>query len=143
MSNVSENRISAELSEQAVQEILKKTQEINDLLPFLIGLTDTERKRLTSIGPANLIFLQDVSESVALRPDLPPAYVNTQELAKDVQLWDRLNTVRTPLLELINNINDTLLKVGDEVYKPSLAVYEAIGAASKNGVPGVKAIHEN
>ena len=142
MSNLQSNRISAELSNELLEQTLDQIQSISNALPFLLGLNKKERMTLPKINRGNKFFVQDAIQVVDEDKGLLPAYIKMEELSKDYELYQKLDQIQVAMEELYRKIEDTKMLAGSEAYSTSLIVYKMYQLAAKSGLPGAQAIYE-
>ena len=116
-------------------------QQINELMPFLTGLTPDQRKRLPKIDKRNKIFVNDVESAIKNDSSLLPSYVDPEEMSKDLKLYEQLEDLMTPLSYLYDRVRDTQMLAGSEAYSSALMVYNMVKAADKAGVPGANNLY--
>ncbi|EDP95695.1 hypothetical protein U8527_06600 [Kordia algicida OT-1] len=142
MSNISNNRLSITLTEETITEIKTKIEELSTLMPFLIGLTPSERMSLPKISRSNKLFVDDAITSMENTPEVLPSYLNPLEVKKDYVLYQQLSTLSLLVDELAEKINDTRILAGSEAYASSLMAYRMYKAATDSGIPGVETTYQ-
>lgn len=142
MSNMTNNRLSITLTAAQINAVRTAIATIRTNLPMLIGLTTDERKTIPKIDVNNKVFVEDTVNAMENNPSLLPAYFNTAELKKDLELFQQLE----PLLQEINKlqelIDDTKLLAGSEAYVTALAAYRNFAAAATAGIPGADSVYD-
>lgn len=120
-----QNKIDAEISAADREKILGFTNQITELLPFLISLTRNERRELPRMGDKSRAFVQ-ASLALAEQDDsfLPRSF-DVAEMRKDEDLYNSLTTIYTSLAILFEKLDDTLLLTGSDLYVAALDVYDA------------------
>ncbi|WP_024769395.1 hypothetical protein [Aquimarina macrocephali] len=93
MSNVLNNRLSVTVDPQVIIDVKSKIEEISTLLPFLTGLTATERKTLPKINRSNKLFVEDTLDSMRQNEEIVPGYINLDEVEKDYKLYNELKVL--------------------------------------------------
>ncbi|MBK7874135.1 MAG: hypothetical protein IPJ74_27555 [Saprospiraceae bacterium] len=68
MNNIGNNRVSASLNPDDFNAIKQAIQEIRNRMPFLLGLTLEERKKLAKINRSNKLFVGDAIEVARKTP---------------------------------------------------------------------------
>ena len=115
---------------------------VREQLPFLVGLTNTERQTLPKMSPVNRAFTEDAISVISNNTDMFPAYLDGNELSKDLQLYDQLDELLVMATQVCELIRDTQLLAGSEAYTTALASYRLVGAAAGGGLPGAKSVYE-
>ncbi|MCA9225703.1 MAG: hypothetical protein KDA47_08825 [Planctomycetales bacterium] len=139
---MSYGNVSAEVTDATIDAVLEKVGEIRALLPFLIGLTPQERMMLPKMRQASSYFVSDALVSAEQNPQLVPPYLDLAEARKDLELFQQLNKVLTPIQQLFEMLDHTTLAVGSEAYAAMLTYYNTAKRAAKDGVPGAEAISD-
>jgi hypothetical protein len=135
--------ISAEVNKEVSEAIVAKIQEIEEMLPFLIGLTNEERQALPKMSGKTRFFASDALKAAEGTPELLPRYVELDEMHRDLDLFDALSKISHPLDRLNRKLGDTTLAVGSEAYTAALAFYNSAKRAAKDGMPGAQAVVES
>lgn len=138
---MSYQNISASVAAADLAAVKAAIATINSKLPFLIALSNEERKKLVKMGPKSLEFVQDCRSIAQNYPDVLPASFNSAEFGKDADLARSLSEINMLLKEISEKIGDTSLAVGSEAMRNSLEVYEYVKTASKRR-PGLKTVSE-
>jgi hypothetical protein len=138
MTNLTNDRISVEISAAAEQQVKDGIQMIQNALPFLVGLTPAERITLPKINVNNKVFAEDAINVAENNAALMPPFVKVDEMEKDLTLFQKLDTIRGMLQQISEKVSDTQLLAGSEVYASALMVYKLLGAASAAGFEGAK-----
>jgi hypothetical protein len=142
MSNISNNRISVELSIDAINNVKAALVTISENLPFLIGLTVEERRFLPKISEVNKVFTEDAVVALQNNPTLLPGYFDVKEVVKDLRVYQQLDEIVLLTAQLAEKLSDTQMLAGSEAYTLALTAYRLFEAASKAGVPGTDAIYD-
>jgi len=129
----SQNVISAALTAQAVTNITTAIATIRTNLPFLLNLTDAQRKSLRSITEASQGIAQATINFVAQHPEALPATFNTAEFNKDAALLAPLQQVASLVASLNTDTDDTLRALHSDLYAETLDVYAFAKAANRAG----------
>ena len=133
------NRVSATITQQDVADVMTAIATINTKLPFLVDLTEEERKALPKFSDKSLGFMTQALELVTLNTDFLPRKFDVAEMRKDVQLYEGLITIRQSLSVLAEKLESTHLAVGAEAYSAALVVYSC-AKSGKIGVEGLDAV---
>ncbi len=128
---MSENRISADLPAETTREILAQLQSIRAALPFLTDLSTSEIRALPKLGDKSRAFVSKALEIAQQNPDFLPRSFEVEEMAKDVALFEALQTIRLSLSQLLELIDDTTTLAGSEAYAAALVVYNYAKATGR------------
>ncbi len=135
-----QNRIDVSLEVESQLIILQKLAEIKSLLPFLIKLSDKERKSLQMMDDGRKPFTQKALEYGGRNEDVNPGGILLEAAAVDMSLNSSLSTVESELAQLYEGVRDTRMLAGAEVYEIARFVYMKAKMAEKMGVPGMKTV---
>ncbi|MBD6617092.1 hypothetical protein FNW02_14925 [Komarekiella sp. 'clone 1'] len=135
---MSENRISANLSQTDRLQIMQVITTIREKLPFLIDLTAEERKSLPKLGDKSRAFVSKALEVATQNPDFLPRSFDLDEMRRDIELFDALYPVLLSLTQLQELVDDTFIAAGSEAYTAALAVYNY--AKANGNVSGLDAV---
>lgn len=136
---MSYQNISASLSEADIESIKDALNTIQETLPFLVNLTNDERRRLLKMGDKSLAFVSNSVTAAQSNRDILPASFDVEEFARDYQLAIALSDVLIQLRQLAEQVDDTLMAVGSEAMTSSLSVYDYVKTAAKRS-PGLKVL---
>jgi hypothetical protein len=137
------NLVSAALTDADKTAIKQAIQTASEKMPFLISLTDEQRRGGLKLGDKTVGFVDKVMSYSQTNPSLVPSYLDTAEFTKDYQLTKDLLDVLRILRPLMQNIEDTSTEAGVEALAAAMVFYNAVKGAAKQGVPGAKAIYED
>jgi hypothetical protein len=133
--------ITGSLSPQDIQEIKAALQTIQKKLPFLVTLSNEERRRLLKMGDKSLAFVNNSVTAAQSNREILPASFDVEELVRDYQLASALTELLTSMRQITEQVDDTLLAVGSEAMSSSLTVYDYVKTAAKK-TPGLKTVAE-
>ena len=128
-----QNKVSAELSAQALTTILAAYATIRTNIPFLINLPDDERAHLPHIGDKSGEVLTQTLNFVAQFPEALPATFNIPEFQKDGTLFNPLETVAMASAQNNQLIQDTQLALRSDLLLAILDVYAFAKANNRTG----------
>ncbi|WP_159519365.1 hypothetical protein [Sunxiuqinia indica] len=139
-----ENKINNQLPDDVATEALTKATELSSLLqPYLIALNADERKSLPKMSDGTAPFVEKCLDYCQSDPQFAPPYLNTDGFKLDMNVWEKLNTIIHPVLQLAQNLDDTTTEAGSESYTAALTYYNSVKQAAKMSVPGAKPIYED
>ena len=138
-----DNRISAEVTAANKTAIMTKITEIKAILPFLVNLTKDERIELPKLGPASLQFDEQCASYMASAPNLVPPFVDPAEVTKDRNLRLVLADVLRETKKLCEQLDDTLLLVGSEIWMADLSFYQTVRQAARRDVLGADTVYDD
>ena len=132
--------ISAELTNENVNEILTHVNAVKDLMPWLLGLTKGERQTLPKMDDARFPFVQKSIAYGAQRSEILQPYVDIHELKKDLDLFKQLEEITRIIGQLAEMVSDTRMAAGSDAYIAALQVYNTAKMAAASKIPGTDAI---
>ena len=133
--------ISGTVSDKNLQAIKDALAAIESVLPFLITLTDDERKALRNTGEGRLPFVLDAGEVAQNNPDILPKAFDTADFESVVALFNALTEILTLVDQTRSKIDDTRLAAGAQALSGASDVYHYAQDAAKK-TPGLKPIVE-
>jgi hypothetical protein len=140
MSNLQNNRLSAALAPEAAAEIRQMVRQIEQKLPFLLGLTPEERKALPKINRSNKLFVDETLQACADNGNFLPPYLDVAEMRRDYELYRALGEVLQPLAQLYEKLRDTQILAGSEAFSTALMAYRMLQMAARSGMPGLDTV---
>lgn len=136
MSNLYVNRLSAVLSVAEIARITAGLADVQQTMPFLLGLTENERRQLPMIRKSNKLFVDEAVRLVGDNQTLLPGYINPLEMGKDLSLHDQLLEIERMLEQLLEKVRHTRMLAGSEAYVAALLFYEMAKSAAARGIAG-------
>jgi hypothetical protein len=139
-----ENKVSIEISKADLQAVKDAILSIGNILnPYLIALTDEERKTMLKMGEATEPFVAKVMDYVVSNPQFLNPFTDVPEMQKDWKAISDLLPIYRMMDQLCSNMSDTLMEAGREVLEPSLSYYNAVKMGVRMNVPDAKPIYED
>ena len=141
--NMNDNRISFTLTPANKTAALGHVTGIRTLLPILLNLTKGERIALPKLGPASLAFDEHCKAYMASTPNLVPPFVSVAEVDKDRVLRVELADVFREVKKLCEELADTLMVIGSEIWLADLSFYQTVRQAARRDVAGADAVYDD
>lgn len=135
------NRLSVTLTPAAITAIKAAIATVDTQLPFLIGLTNAERKAIPKIDVNNKVFVEDALTAINNNGGILPTYINAVEISKDLELFEQLDELVQLVGQLYDKLKDTQMLAGSEAYVSSLVAYKLFASAADAGLPGAESIY--
>ena len=129
---MSKPNISAELSNQVMEQIKSDLENIKNALPFLVNLNAKDRHSLLKMGPASVSFVEEALNISKNHSGILPSNFNIPEFEKDVRLTAALSDLSSVMIPLAEGLSDTLMSVGSEAMAQANIVYAQLKISSKN-----------
>ena len=120
---MTENRVSATLSEADLNEIMAAIDTLKQKMPFLVDLSKQDRVSMLKMGDKSRAFVQKMMEVVKQNQDFLPRSFDVDEMQKDVDLLLKLYPVLLALQQFTDLLEDTVMVVGSESYAAALVAY--------------------
>ena len=131
------NRISFDIPDDDMQAIQAALQTLQDkLLPHLVDLNGDDRRALPKMGAKTVDFVSKTLSYARTNPQFTPAFVDVDELSRDLAAVGTLRGLQQPLDQLAGLVDASLLLSGSEAYAAALACYQSFKAAAKLHMPG-------
>lgn len=132
------------IPDEVITSVTGLLQQIEAALqPYIITLTDEERKTIAKVSDKTIAFVTKVNDYSATNPQFVPAFMSAEELAIDVNNYQKLNPVLRAVQQLADQVSDTTMVAGSEAYVASLMYYSSVKSADKNKVADARAIYED
>ena len=139
-----ENIVSIQIPDKELEAMLKKTQELHEMLnPYLIALTADGRRKGLKMSDKSQPFVEKATEYAKSHPAFTPPFMQVEELAIDMKAVRDLTKVYRQVDQLCRSLNDTVMQSGSEAFAEALAYYQAVKQAAKMGRPNAKAVYED
>lgn len=135
-----QNKISVSIDNEVLQQILQKVADIKGQLPFLVKLTDAERKSLQMMDDGRKPFVEKSFDYAARNEAVNPGGDLMEAAAVDLSLNTSLQSVENELAQLYESVRDTRMLAGAEAYEVARFIYMKAKMAEKMGVPGMKTV---
>lgn len=129
----SQNIVSAALTAQAVTNITTAVATIRTNLPFLLNLTDAQRKSLRNVTEASQGIVDATINFVAQHPEALTGTFSIPEFNKDAALLAPFQPVASLIASLNTDVDDTLRALHSDLYAETLDVYAAAKVGNRAG----------
>lgn len=137
------NRLSIELSDQDFQEILQSIATIRQRLPFLVKLSPGDKRASAMLDDGRIPFAIKAVDYAIHEPSVSPNPALLAEGIKDLNLFNKLQTVDRELSRISEMVSDTRMLSGAELYEFARVVYKMSKISASLDVPGTKSIVED
>ena len=112
------------------EAVMKAIATIREL-PFLIDLTNEQRRSLPKLGDKSRAFVSKALEVATQNSEFLPRSFDLDEMRQDVELFEALYPILLSLTQLQELVDDTVMEVGSEAYAAGLIVYNYAKASGK------------
>ncbi|GAB4341459.1 MAG: hypothetical protein OHK0038_21160 [Flammeovirgaceae bacterium] len=139
-----ENLVSLDITPADMQEIRNAITTLETkLLPYLLELSNQEKKDLPKMKDKTVAFVTKATEHAEQNPQLVPPFINIVELRKDLDAVETLRKILNPLEKICKSLDDTMVMAGSEAYKSALAFYNAVKSGRKLNASGAKEVYDD
>ncbi len=132
-------QIDATLSDADVQAVKDALATIQQKLPFLGTLTDTERKQLSKAGAEHLAQIEGAGQVATNNPAILPATFDDTKFQNSVVLFSTMTDLNTLMQQLARSVDDTHMMIGVYAKAQSSDVYHYAQAAAQK-TPGLQPV---
>ena len=136
-------RISIDLSDQQLTDIMGHLDAIYKLLPMHVVLTDDERRGGFRLGDKTGGFLEKGKTYMNQAPDFIPPFVDKDETFRDADFSLKMTAIVRKMQPILTEIEDMATIAGGEALASILSYYNTVKDAAKKGVPGAKNIYDD
>jgi len=133
---MSQNLISANLSDEDAAAVLQDLISIKNRLGFLLSLQTEDVISLFKPGNSYLPFIEKAHQTMTAHPEILPGVFNQDEFSQDYNLLSALRPIFSQINELAEGIQKTFTAVGSDSMVGALEVYGAV-KQNKDKVPGL------
>ena len=135
-----DNRINVVLTPENKEKVIQAIRSAKTGMPYLIKLSDEERKSLAKMDDKRKPFVQKSIDFAAHNIDLDPGSGLLQGAPNDIDLYTFLAALENDLEQLLEMVIDTKQLAGSEAYEVARFIYMKAKMNEKLGLPGSKAI---
>jgi hypothetical protein len=138
-----DNKHSVVIPADVVAQVKNLLQQANSiLLPYAVSLTPLERRTIAKMGEKTLSFVEKAHESAVENPKFVPPFLDMAAFNTDFTDAHNLWSLLLVSQQLHENVDDTTMVAGSEAYQAALVFYNSVKMATRQDVPGAKAIYE-
>ena|SRR5438874_830022 len=94
-------------------------------LPFLINLAPEDRKTLPRTGGKVQTFIKEALDVAVQNPAVLPVAFDVNDMISNMQLLAYLASVQLALRQLMRQVDDTVMQVGNQAYAAARTVYSS------------------
>ena len=118
-----ENRIDVALSEETKQKILDGIAAVKTLMPFLLKISDTERKSMQLLDDGRRPFVEKSIDLAGRNASISPGPEFLAACQRDFVTYSTLSAIENELMQLLEMVHDTKQLAGAEAYEVSRFIY--------------------
>ncbi len=123
------------LGDVEVASMITSLGQLEQSLPFLIGLSREERARLAKVGDRTRTFLQDAIATALANPGIVPRSVDIDSLEARANTLDNLGELKRALAQLLEKVGDSETQLGSDLFAITRSVYSVMKSPAT--VPGL------
>lgn len=123
------------LGDTEANSVLATLGQLQQQMPFLIGLSRDERARLAKIGDRTRPFVDGAMATALANPGLVPRSVDLDHLQARTSTLEHLGEIKRTLAQLLEQVVDTETQLGSDLYAVARSVYSVM--KSPVTVPGL------
>ena len=131
--------IDATVSVADLQAIKDAFATIKAKLPFLVSLTNDERKSIVKTGAGSLSFVTKAFTAAQENPTIFPGSFDKDAFGRDCDLFATLTELNTLANQIAEQIDDTRMAVGGEAMRQAMQTYDYVKTGAKTN-PGLKTV---
>jgi hypothetical protein len=134
-----QNLVSASITPETKDEILRSLAEVRGKLGFLLTLQADERAGLFKAGKEYAPFLDECHKVARDHPEILPGVFNSAEFERDWQLAQDVSAIADTLEQLHEGVGHTLTAARSDALVAALDVYSAV-KLNRDKVPGLNGV---
>jgi hypothetical protein len=132
------------IPQQVADDVTTKLNEIKTALaPYMITLTEAERKELLRMSDKSEAFVTKVVNYTESNPEFIPAYLDKADLKIDLDNCRLLDPLTNIAQQLCDSLTDTRRVAGHEAFLQALAYYNNTKLSGKTGIGNAGTIYED
>ncbi|MEO1300198.1 MAG: hypothetical protein AAFW75_31385 [Cyanobacteria bacterium J06636_16] len=124
-------QVDAAISADDLKAVTDALETIREKLPFLVGLTSTQRRELVKIGRKSQTFVVQALDMAEEHSDLMPRCLSVEDARRDMELFEALNPILLSLSQLQKLVEDTQMVAGSEAYAAARLAYQSAKTLGK------------
>ncbi|MBW4658292.1 MAG: hypothetical protein KME15_06430 [Drouetiella hepatica Uher 2000/2452] len=109
----------------AQKEVMQAIATLGQKLPFLINLSQDERRSLPRMGDKTRVFIQKTMEVANQNSDFLPRSFEVANMQREVELYEELYPILLAIAKLHELVEDTYMTAGNEAYTSARTVYSS------------------
>ncbi|MDX9882059.1 MAG: hypothetical protein RBS73_08320 [Prolixibacteraceae bacterium] len=134
------NKVDKQLSDEEKTEILQLIATLRGKMPFLIKLSNDERKTMVFMDDGRKPFANKSFDYAARNSELSPGAEMVASGARDLNLFSFLSVAESELGQLYEMVRDTKQAAGSEAFEVARFIYKKAKMALEMGMPGMQTI---
>lgn len=136
---MSQNLISATLSDADAKVIQQNLVEVRNSLSFLLSLQPEDITGMITVGNSYYPFIEKAYQVFLTHPEILSGVFDKVEYEKDYNLFQAIKPILNQLNELSDSLQKTFYAAGSDTMVASLDIYSAV-KSNKDKVPGLNVV---
>lgn len=136
-----QNLISASISAEAKEDVLKKIADIKGKLSFLLTLEPDRIQGMVKAGNSYAPFVEKAYNAINAHPQIMAGVFDIEEFKRDYTLSKDLTAIKSQVEQLAVSLNNTLLAANSDAMNAALEVYAAV-KQNRDKVPGLSVVSD-
>jgi hypothetical protein len=132
--------LDTDLSDQELAEVLQAIATIHQKLPYLVLLSPGDKKATSMLDEGRVPFALKAVEYASRETAISPNPPLLQEAKKDLDIYNKLQSVVRELSRLHEMANGTRMLAGAELYQFARVTYKMAKISASLNIPGTKSI---
>ena len=125
-----------------MDQVSQKLSEVQQLLaPYVVSLSDEERKTLAKTSDKTISFVTKSNDYSKSNPEFVPNFMEVDQFNVSLGNYIALQPVMKFADQICSSLNDTALMSGSEAFTSSLQYYNFVKQADRNSVKNAKEIY--
>lgn len=138
------NRANQAIPQTVIDAVTTKLNEIKAALaPYMISLTDDDRKELLKMSDKSEAFVSKVVNYTDSNPEFTPQYLDKADLKIDYENCKKIDPILKLSQQVCDGLSDTRTVCGSEAFLEALAYYNSVKSAEKNGVTNAGTVYQD
>lgn len=134
------NKVDKQLSAEEKTEILQLIASLRSKMPFLIKLSNDDRKSMLFMDDGRKPFADKSFDYAARNNEVNPGTAMIEAGNHDLDLFAFLSTVESELGQMYEMVRDTKQAAGSEAFEVARFIYKKAKMSLEMGVPGMQTI---
>ena len=123
---MTEYHLAMSITQAQVNTALASIKTLDSSLPLLIELTPDQRKSMAHYSDKELGFIQKTLQIVDQNPEVLPASFNKEDLRRDIDTLQKLDSILYALVVLTGKFQDSRFAAASQSISQARTVYQFI-----------------
>lgn len=134
------NKVDKQLTDEEKTEILQLVTTLRSKMPFLIKLSNDERKSMVFMDDGRKPFAGKAFDYAGRNNDVNPGTEMVNAGNSDLDTFSFLSTVESELGQMYEMVRDTKQAAGSEAFEVARFIYKKAKMSLEMGIPGMQTI---